>query len=430
MCYSLRSVWFIALTIAAVGLLSAIASSTVTALAPSFDVASAGVVGSPDSAQLYANLADGTDFLPADDDQSYVRSLVGVAFSSYVGGYSGAPGGTVSQVIGNYHARRVAASGTVQVKLYDGNLLLAIGPADPLNPIYTNYTHVFSGLNVQNANNLKTEVDFVNTGGALALRCTELWIAVTTGASSGPFFMFSPSHPSDPNVITVLETYFQPIDYVSVGLGNADPMLGQRVGNGHEFVIPPSLDSVETQVTNGCANGVPGLILYDIEHWQATPQSEQDDPADSIAQGAGIVTAAGCGILYGTTPDGQFMGLPPAACAPDFSTSIYQQVDWTEISFVNIQAQRLLSDTCGGQQNRDSYVNFVSTIADYVRSQNPGIVVSAQLSFRYTSPDTMVSAIQALNGIVDGYYLAYPETLSCTYCSSDNLQSVLQAFRH
>jgi hypothetical protein len=41
----------------------------------------------------------------------------------------------------------------------------------------------------------------------------------------------------------------------------------------------------------------------------------------------------------------------------------------------------------------------------------------------------MISAIQALHGVVDGYFLAYRETLSCTYCSSQNLQSLLQTFR-
>jgi hypothetical protein len=96
---------------------------------------------------------------------------------------------------------------------------------------------------------------------------------------------------------------------------------------------------------------------------------------------------------------------------------------------LNIPAQRLLSDNCGGQQNTANYLSFVNATAKYARRQNPTILVSAQLSFRYTSPDTMISAIQALHGVVDGYYLAYPETLSCTYFSSQNLQSLLQTFR-
>lgn len=259
-------------------------------------------------------------------------------------------------------------------------------------------------------------------------------VALGTGSAtvpaSSPFFMFSTANPRDSGVFPVLETYFQSIDYVSIGVATADPSLAQRVENAHQYQLPPRLSSVQTQTNNGCSTGRPGLIIYDIEHWSATPQSEQNDPTGSIAQGANIVHAAGCGLSYGTAPDGQFMGLPPASCTPDLSTSIYQGIDWTQVDFLNVQAQRILSDNCGGAQNMANYVSFVTTIANYVRGQNPNIMVSSQLSFRYTPPDTMVSAIQGLSGVADGFYLAYPDNSSipCDYCSAANLQAVLQAF--
>ena len=296
---------------------------------------------------------------------------------------------------------------------------------------------VFTLLAQSSLANLEPSFDVARDSLVPSLNTTSLHknVALGTGSASAaagsPFFMFSMANPSDPGVFPVLETYFQSIDYVSVGVATADPSLAQRVGNAHQYQLPPSLSSVERQTNYGCSTGIPGLIIYDIEHWAATPQSEQNDPTGSIAQGANVVHAAGCGLSYATAPDGQFMGLPPVSCTPDLSTSIYQGIDWTQVDFLNIQAQRILSDNCGGAQNMANYVNFVTTIANYARVQNPNIIVSSQLSFRYTPPDTMVSAIQDLSGVTDGFYFAYPDNSSipCNYCSAANLQSVLQAFR-
>lgn len=88
----------------------------------------------------------------------------------------------------------------------------------------------------------------------------------TTVSAGSPFFMFSTANPSDAGVFPVLETYFQSIDYVSVGVATADPSLAQQVGNAHQYQLPPSLSSVQTQTNNGCSTGIPGLIIYDIEH--------------------------------------------------------------------------------------------------------------------------------------------------------------------
>jgi hypothetical protein len=80
--YPLGGLLLIGPAVLAVSLLSGTATATVTALIPSFGVPSAQVVGSPNTTELYRNVADGKDFSVGDDDRSYVRSLGGVTFGS------------------------------------------------------------------------------------------------------------------------------------------------------------------------------------------------------------------------------------------------------------------------------------------------------------------------------------------------------------
>ena len=59
------------------------------------------------------------------------------------------------------------------------------------------------------------------------------------------------------------------------------------------------------------------------------------------------------------------------------------------------------------------------------------MTITAQFSFRYTPPEKMVAAIHALTGVVDGFYLAYPDEspIPAKYCTASNLHAVLEAIR-
>jgi hypothetical protein len=152
---------------------------TVVALKPTSDVTKTSVVGVGDTSALFRDVDDGTSFSGSDGDTTYVRS--NATTSSHRVGYSGAPAGTVTQAVVSYRARTSSASGTAQVKLFDGSTLVGTGAVRTLGSSYANFTETFSGLNVGSGNNLRTEITFKRTSGTGNLRYTLIWISVTVG---------------------------------------------------------------------------------------------------------------------------------------------------------------------------------------------------------------------------------------------------------
>ena len=250
-------------------------------------------------------------------------------------------------------------------------------------------------------------------------------------ATGTPFFMFSTSKftgNESSGIDSTLRTYVRGQDYLSERLATEFPEVGKRVDPAHVYVLPPSLKAVERHIASRCAGGA-GLIVYDGEHWQDTPEDEQADMPGAIARGKTLARGGGC--QYGVAPDGQFVGLLPKSCSYDLNDAIHRRVDWSDIALFNVQAQRLLSDSCVAQGGLDSYVRFVGTVAREVRAKSANTKISAQLSFRYTPPQRMLAAIDRLRGSVDGFYIAYPSNVgpSCTYCSPQNLAQVLKGLR-
>ncbi len=241
-----------------------------------------------------------------------------------------------------------------------------------------------------------------------------------------PFLMFANS--SDSKVFPVLRQFFEARDYVSFRIASQAPALARLIGRSHQFVLPTALDGVRKY--SGCGTGKPGLVVYDIEHWNETPVSEQQQPGPSITAAARVTHADKC-QLFAVAPDGQYMGLKEGACSYDFDAGIYRRVDWTQVDLVSIQAQRLLSENCAGTLTVEDYAGFVSRAAAFLRSRNPKITVVSQFSFRYTSPGQMVEAMRKAAPSVDGFYLAYPsnQKTPCRYCSPENVAEVLRAWR-
>jgi hypothetical protein len=247
-------------------------------------------------------------------------------------------------------------------------------------------------------------------------------LALSAHMSAAPFVMIANS--TDPQILPVLDQQLRRGDYISERLALADAKLGRRVGRDHLFALPESLAGVRKHL--GCGGGTPGMLVYDIEHWTETPEAEQRRPGQSISMAAGIVRQSAC-QTFGLAPDGEYMGL--GDCKIDFTSGIYDAVDWSQVQFLSIQAQRLLSDSCIGKLTLDDYVAFVTRVAAYVRQRNPAIKVVTQISFRYTPPDKLIAAMRRIAPQVDGIYLIYPahSTRPCNYCSPANLANVLQA---
>ena len=256
--------------------------------------------------------------------------------------------------------------------------------------------------------------------------------AMTASAATTPFFMFTAAKFADAGegeaIADVLRQHVTSRDYLSSRLGQELPELALRVGPAHLYFLAPSLAQIAREGTRGCGPGAPGLVIYDGEHWLQTPLSEQTDMVRAVADGKALVSGARC-RAYGVAPDGQFLGIYPGTGRYDLNRSIHRRIDWAGIALFDIQAQRLLDDGCSGHADSDTYVEFVATVAREVRAGSPPTKIVAQLSFRFTPPETMIAASARLAGIVDGFYVAYPRNVgrNCKYCSPDNLAQVLSA---
>lgn len=269
---------------------------------------------------------------------------------------------------------------------------------------------------------------------ALLIALATIDARAATAAVKVPFFMFTTSQFATADeaakVSAVLRRHATSDDYLGINVVMQFPDLASRMSNAHLYTLPPSLAEVERAAMGKCGAGA-GLIIYDGEHWSATPPNEQADMVTAIARGNTIVHQTGCQD-YGIAPDGQYIGIAPGTCRHDLAASIHRGIDWTGITLFDIQAQRLLGSNCTKRAGVDTYIGAVRSIAADVRARSSIPNIVAQLSFRLTPPDRMIPAIRQLSGIADGFYIAYPRNVgtACSYCSPANLDQVLQAIHH
>jgi hypothetical protein len=189
-----------------------------------------------------------------------------------------------------------------------------------------------------------------------------------------------------------------------------------RLGT-HTFELADSLAQISS--ISAEQQGVE-VVIYDIEHWASTPLAEQQRPIISIAQAAAIAHDAG--KRFGIAPDGLFLGIDTGHCTANVSAGIVPLVDWTKIDVVNVQAQELAdTSNCKTIQN---YTAFVTRVASTARSQNPNIVIIAQVSLRDSDPARALQAATSVFGIANVIYVAYPAPCS-TYCTITNLTTLL-----
>jgi hypothetical protein len=94
---------------------------------------------------------------------------------------------------------------------------------------------------------------------------------------------------------------------------------------------------------------------------------------------------------------------------------------------LEIQGESLLKPEC--ETGIAEYQSLVATIARYVRAKNSKIAVYAHVTFRFTPPSPIVQWMTAMAEVVDGFLLSYPVYTEHIYCTAENLETVLKAFR-
>jgi hypothetical protein len=178
----------------------------------------------------------------------------------------------------------------------------------------------------------------------------------------------------------------------------------------HKMITVQSLDNITNAVRLSRQYDNVTHILYDIEHWSRTPESEQQNPAESIGRASQRVHAAS--LKYGITPDATFL------------VENYRQVDWDNVDFLGMQLQRY-------SQNITEFSAYVENISIHVKAENPSTNVFVQLSFRFTDAQEMIEAMEAARPWVDGYIVAYlPSSNECMpQCNPAALDFVLKSIR-
>ena len=233
--------------------------------------------------------------------------------------------------------------------------------------------------------------------------------------SAGPTFLFD-STPADRAVFPVLEKYLQSSDFISDRDMYADPTLHQKIDASHQFELTKSLAWIKQEASGPCSRNSPAAL------WFQTLAG-----APEVAEIAVAIRAihAGC-HQAAILPSAQFWGYTEL-CNYNLAKSSYQQVDWAQVDRVIIQGEGWLNPAC--RTGIADYQKFLAEITTYLRARNPRIAVYGHASFRYTPASLMIQGIQSLAGLVDGFLLSYPLFGDHVYCTADNLETVLKAFR-
>jgi hypothetical protein len=145
---------------------------------PSADDLKSGVTGVGDTSALWKNVDDGITPASTDNDTSYVHTGTN-ATGTHRLRFAGARDGGVSQVTVRYRARTSSASGTAQIRLYDGGTLLVSAAQRTLSGSYADLSDTFTNLAVADVNNLRAEIVLRRTSGTGHVRYTQLWVEAT-----------------------------------------------------------------------------------------------------------------------------------------------------------------------------------------------------------------------------------------------------------
>ena len=207
----------------------------------------------------------------------------------------------------------------------------------------------------------------------------------------------------------------------------AAPDASMPVGWTNRVLSLTSLDAIRQALARGVPPDVRS-ILYDVEAWSLTPIAEQANPLGSIATAARLVHRAG--LRFIAAPGVDLMGRLHPGQGPYYRSYVATRFggaasDAADVFLVQAQTY---------QNDPPTYGTFVRQVAAQARAAHPGVLVLAGLSTgphgQPTTADTMLAAVAATGGAVDGYWLNIPGPgPQCPTCGPPNPGIALEFLR-
>ncbi|MHB8189384.1 MAG: hypothetical protein ACYDHP_02945 [Ferrimicrobium sp.] len=175
-------------------------------------------------------------------------------------------------------------------------------------------------------------------------------------------------------------------------------------------------------------NSTARFVLYDAEHWNYTPTSEQLNLSSAVSSAVRIVHAAHRSLLTAPAVDLAKVLKPGLPIAQGFLESGALAASARNVAGVDIQAQSLEDDP-------SRYLAFVSAAAAAIKAVNPQAAIYAGLSTNpsghHVSSKTLLEDVHATLPLVTGFWLNVPGGgAKCPRCGVPQPQvaiSLLQA---
>jgi hypothetical protein len=189
-----------------------------------------------------------------------------------------------------------------------------------------------------------------------------------------------------PEVAAYFDEIARPGDTASVPLDRL--FLLSQMEAGEKMVAFRSWTEAQSQLDD--LSGSVEWIMYNPEHWELTPEDEQQDLAATVRQFSEAVHARGMRFLF--APDRQYAELYLGQVAPS-------------VDAVMLQGQRL-------QHDPQTFATWVLGMVDVARKANRDIQVYVQVGATRGTAEEMYTAIETVASEIDGIAIwSMPRTL-------------------
>jgi hypothetical protein len=189
--------------------------------------------------------------------------------------------------------------------------------------------------------------------------------------------------------------------------------------------------SYRTMERRLAAPGLPAgtsAVLYDNEHWAATPVAEQRDPAEYEELAAKLAHAHH--LLFISTPAVDLTDVLAPARSDHYGAYLRLGLSASAAKYANvidIQAQ-------GSETSLSTFTSFVKEAAAQARRANPHVIVLAGISTNPSGQDVssaqLTAAYNATRADVDGYWLNVPaQGAACPKCGTPRPEAAVSLLR-